>query len=260
MTEAQYRAHPAINISRLKAFKRSPAHVLAGFEFEREPTAAMKLGSLLDHRVLGTPYLWTTSPFDSFRTKDAQAWRDEQDARGVTVFSQDDVACVDSMVASLKIHPIASRILSKGKSQVPLIAGYESPGGKVCDRKGLVDWVPDGTKLLVDLKKTADASAFGFGRQAMDLCYHAQAAYYLSMWKALHDEERQWLWICVEDKAPFAVAVYSASPAMIEHGENLWRSWLNQFLECTDTDHWPGYNGDDIVQLELPKWAREGGV
>jgi hypothetical protein len=258
MTEQQYRAHPGINISALKAFKRSPLHAKHGFEEEREATDAMKIGSLLDHRVLGTDYLWTTSPFDDFRTKEARAWRDDQDHRGVTVFKQDEIERVDGMVASLRVHPVATRFLSQGTPQKVLIARYESPSNKVCDRKGMIDWAPDHIPVLVDLKKTCNASPFAFSRQVADLCYHAQAAYYLDLWKHAFMQERGWVWVCVEDKAPYAVAVYTASAEMLDVGEKLWRSWLNQWLECSDTGSWPGYNGDDITKLDLPRWAKEG--
>lgn len=257
MTEAQYRAHPAINISALKAFKRSPLHAKHGFEEERDPSDAMKIGSLLDHRILGTEYLWTTSPYDDFRSKEARAWRDDQDHRGVTVFKQDEIEQVDGMVAAVRAHPVAARLFSKGSAQRTLIASYTSPGGKTCDRKCMVDWVPDGRDVLVDLKKTRNASPFGFGRQIMDLSYHAQAAYYLDIWKQtfLEAQSRGWIWVCVEDVKPYAVAVYTASPEMLDHGDKLWRSWINQWLECCDTDSWPGYNGNDITEIGLPSWA-----
>ena len=41
-----YRQNPAINVSSLKAFSRSPAHALVGFEEERETSEAMNIGSL----------------------------------------------------------------------------------------------------------------------------------------------------------------------------------------------------------------------
>jgi hypothetical protein len=256
MTQEQYRAHPAINISALKAFRRSPLHARHGFEEEHEPSDAMKIGSLLDHRILGSDYLYTTSPFDDFRTKEARAWRDEQDHRGVTVFKQEEIERVNCMVDSLRAHPMAMRFLTKGTPQKVVIAPYESPGGKTCDRKGMIDWTPAEIPVLVDLKKTRNASPFGFSRQVMDLCYHAQAAYYLDLWKHTFMETRGWVWVCVEDMAPYAVAVYSAAPDMLDAGDKLWRSWLNQWLECSDTDMWPGYNGDDITELELPGWAK----
>ncbi len=114
-----YRSHPAINISSLKAFSRSALHAMVGFEEEKEPTEAMAVGSLLDHKVLGTPYLWTTSPYDDYRTKEARAWRDEQTERGVTVFKQDAIETVERMVQAVRQHPVAGRIFAEpGKAQV----------------------------------------------------------------------------------------------------------------------------------------------
>ena len=247
----QYRSHPAINISSLKAFSRSPAHALVGFEDEREPSEAMAIGSLLDHKVLGTPYLWTTSPYDDYRTKDARAWRDEQEARGVTVFKQDAIETVDHMVKSLYAHPTACDLLFKrpGQAQVGIFGEFES-----CERKGLIDWLPTDLPVIVDLKKCRDASKAGFRRQIGQLRYDVQASYYRDLYRDITGETREWQWICVEDFAPFAVAVYQLDRESCERGSATWQDWIRQWMVCEDTDSWPGYNGGAAEMISSPNW------
>jgi hypothetical protein len=222
---AQYRAHPAINVSALKAFSRSPAHALAGFEEEKETTEAMNIGSLLDHKVLGTDYLFTTSPYDEFRTKEARAWRDETRERGVTVFKQEEIETVEKMVASIRAHPVASHLLFNqvGRSQVGIFGEFDG-----CERKGR--------------------------RQIGQFRYDVQAAYYRDLWRDITGETREWQWVCVEDFEPYAVAVYQLDRESCEVASRTWQSWIRQWMACEDTDSWPGYNGDSAGMISSPTW------
>lgn len=245
-----YRSHPAINISSLKAFSRSALHAMVGFEEEKEPTEAMAIGSLLDHKVLGTPYLWTTSPYDDYRTKEARAWRDEQSERGVTVFKHDAIETVERMVESVRQHPVAGRIFAEpGKAQVGMFGEFES-----CERKGLIDWLPTSMPVIVDLKKTRDASKAGFRRQIGQLRYDVQAAYYRDLYRDITGESRAWQWVCVEDVAPYAVAVYQLDTESLDKASTVWQSWVRQWMVCEDTDSWPGYNGDSTQIIQSPTW------
>lgn len=245
-----YRKHPAINISSLKAFSRSPAHALVGFEEEKESTEAMNIGSLLDHKILGTPYLWTTSPFDDFRTKEARAWRDEQTERGVTVFKQDAIEIVERMVVAVRKHPVAGRLLAEpGKAQVGIFGEFES-----CERKGLIDWLPNTTPAIVDLKKCRDASKVGFRRQIGQLRYDVQAAYYRDLYRDITGETRAFQWVCVEDQPPYAVAVYQLGNESLDKSSATWQSWIRQWIACEDTESWPGYNGDSIQIIQSPAY------
>lgn len=256
-----YRSHPAINISNLKAFSRSALHAMVGFEEEKEPTEAMAIGSLLDHKVLGTPYLWTTSPYEDFRTKDARAWRDDQEARGVTVFKQDAIETVERMVQAVRAHPVAGRIFAEpGKAQVGMFGGFETGENEAieclkvncCERKGLIDWLPTSMPVIVDLKKTRDASRHGFRRQIGQLRYDVQAAYYRDLYRDITGETREWQWVCVEDVAPYAVAVYQLGAESLDKASATWQSWIRQLIVCEDTDSWPGYNGDTTEIIQSP--------
>lgn len=258
-----YRNHPAINISSLKGFSRSPLHAMIGFEEEKEPTEAMAIGSLLDHKVLGTPYLWTTSPFDDYRTKEARAWRDEQTERGVTVFKQDAIETVERMVESVRKHPVASRLFKEpGRAQVGMFGDFETGKDEAieclkvncCERKGLIDWLPEKTPVIVDLKKTRDASRAGFRRQIGQLRYDVQAAYYRDLYRDITGETRAFQWVCVEDQAPYAVAVYQLDTESLDKASATWQSWIRQWMVCEDTEDWPGYNGDEAQIIQSPAY------
>jgi len=236
---------------------------MVGFEEEKEPTEAMAIGSLLDHKVLGTPYLWTTSPYDDYRTKEARAWRDEQTERGVTVFKHDAIETVERMVESVRQHPVAGRIFAEpGKAQVGMFGVFETGENEAveclkvncCERKGLIDWLPTSMPVIVDLKKCRDASKAGFRRQIGQLRYDVQAAYYRDLYRDITGESRAWQWVCVEDVAPYAVAVYQLDTESLDKASAVWQSWVRQWMVCEDTDSWPGYNGDSTQIIQSPTW------
>ena len=81
-----------------------------------------------------------------------------------------------------------------------------------------------------------------------------QAAYYRDLYRDITGETRAWQWICVEDQAPYAVAVYQLDTDSLDKGSTTWQSWLRQWMVCEDTDSWPGYNGDSTQMIQSPNW------
>ena len=58
----------------------------------------------------------------------------------------------------------------------------------------------------------------------------------------------------VEKKPPHAVALYVASEAMLERGEELRRQHLGNFARCKLSGMWPGYS-NEFETIDLPAWA-----
>lgn len=76
LSNADYHAHPAVSSSQLKHMLRTPAHFKASLETSKEPSDAMKLGSLV-HTLLLEPHLvdyeYTVMPKFDRRTKQGKA-------------------------------------------------------------------------------------------------------------------------------------------------------------------------------------------
>jgi hypothetical protein len=106
--------------------------------------------------------------------------------------------------------------------------------------------------VIVDLKKCRDASRHGFRRQIGQLRYDVQAAYYRDLYRDITGETREWQWVCVEDVAPYAVAVYQLGAESLDRASAAWQSWIRQWMVCEDTDSWPGYNGDTTEIIQSP--------
>lgn len=118
--------------------------------------------------------------------------------------------------------------------------------------KGEIDLYSPGSRIIRDQKKTRDCTPAGFGKQAADLGYHIQAAFYLDAIQSLGEPVEQFTWITVEDFEPYLVAKYYAtidSPE-IEDGRNQYRSLMLSYLAGKHSQAGMG----DIKPLTFPKW------
>jgi len=59
MSEEEYRAHPALNISRLELISQSPLHYKIGMKDETE---AMRMGTIFHMAILEPPIFMERSP------------------------------------------------------------------------------------------------------------------------------------------------------------------------------------------------------
>ena len=118
------------------------------------------------------------------------------------------------------------------------------------------DWLTDDGSLIIDLKTTEDASPKGFEKSVGNWRYHVQAAWYLhGIEQASGTRPDQFIFICVEKKPPYAVAVYAADPEMIEIGWQQAQRDLEVLATCKAANAWPGYS-DQIETISLPRWMR----
>ena len=86
--------------------------------------------------------------------------------------------------------------------------------------------------------------------------YEVQAAFYLDVAEAIDGKKRKFYWVAVEKDAPYAVAVYEASEAMIERWRTQYKKAIQLYLECAEYDVWPAYS-QQVQTLDLPTWVKE---
>ena len=66
--------------------------------------------------------------------------------------------------------------------------------------KGEIDLYSPGSRIIRDQKKTRDCTPEAFGKQAYELGYHIQGAFYLDALVALGEPVEQFTWITVEEE------------------------------------------------------------
>lgn len=221
----------------------------------RETTTAMRWGSLIDC-LTTTPELEGSdialSPYDNFRTKDAQAWKAMQEAEKKIIVTAEDMEEARAAVKMLTETCKASAdIFAKSKSQV-IVAGNVL-GVKV---KGLVDLAPEGEDYLADLKTVSSFSLEGFAKATATFAYGMQAGIYLALWNAQYPEDqRQTFRIVWQDSAPpYEACVTELAPQDIEAGWAYASVLIQRILDATDANHWPMFQEGKIAITTRPTW------
>jgi len=248
MSSADYHAHPAVSKSVLDKLARSPLHCRAYLDGERtEPTPAMLLGTAVHTAILEPERFdveYAVFEGDRRTTAGKQAYADLV-SRGKSIVSASDSDVISSMAAAVRAHPVASALLRNGSAEQSVF--WTDPmTGLGC--KCRPDWWRT-DNIVVDVKTTEDASPAAFAKSIAGFRYHVQAAHYLAGTQA-----DRFVFIAVEKKAPYAVAVYELDAVSLEVGEAIRREELNIYDICSRAGEWPGYS-PDIEVLSLPAWA-----
>jgi hypothetical protein len=264
LENAEYHRHSAVSKSHLDLVARSPLHYWARYldpnRVEPEPTPAMRLGTAV-HTLTLEPNSWDSryivAPNVDRRTKEGKArWAEfEAEAGGRELISAEDRAIVSRMAEAVWKHPAAEMLLYKlaGKAETTHMWTDEATGLQCKCRP---DWLTDDGSLIVDLKTTEDASPKGFQKSVAAYRYFVQSSWYLDgVQAATGNRPEQFIFICVEKKVPYAVAVYAADTEMIAQGQITAARDLQQLAECKAANSWPGYS-DQIETISLPPWMR----
>jgi len=253
MPAADYHKIEALSASGAKMLLRSAAHYIASKQEQREPSAAMQLGTLVHSMVLEPDTvgrLYAAAPKFDRRTTEGKARAAEFEAAsgGKTVVDMDTFQKAQRMADAVRQHPVASKLFVGGHAEVTL--QWEQYG--VPCKARLDYWHPD--HEIVDLKTAQDASPEGFAKAVGNFRYHIQAAHYLEGVSHSH-VTGPFKFVVVESEAPFAVAVYTLSLGSLSAG----RMWLPVAADAFrltkgGAGNWLGYS-TDVLELEVPKWA-----
>lgn len=260
---ADYHRHPAVSKSHLDSIARSPLHYWSRYldpqRQEPEPTAAMRLGTAV-HTLTLEASSWderyVVAPQVNRRTNEGKAlWASFQaEAAGRELISAEDRVIVSRMAESVWRHPAAGALLNTAGEAETTHMWVDASTELEC--KCRPDWLlSDGSKVI-DLKTTEDASPAGFRKSIGAFRYHVQAAWYLhGLELATGQRPEEFIFICVEKKPPYAVAVYVADQEMIDAGWKQARWDLDKLAVCKAADSWPSYS-DQIEPIGLPGWMR----
>ncbi len=246
---------------------KSPAHFRVNMTAENAPTPAMIFGSAF-HSLILEPEKGevVVAPDINKRTKAGkEEWAEfQEENQNRIVISPTDHEEIMNMKMSLEAHDTAYGILTKqGHTEESVF--WENPlHGFLC--KCRPDKRVPSLSALVDLKTCVDASPKEFSRACANFGYDMQAAWYLHGINIAQDETKytSFIFIAIEKKPPYAVAVYNADQLFLDTGRNkingkrgfdiIKPSLIDLYAECLKTDNWPCYP-DEVQDLSLPAWA-----
>jgi hypothetical protein len=156
---------------------------------------------------------------------------------------QDEYDRLVGMKRALKQHPITSKLLFDGTTEV--VHFWTDPITGV-DCKMCADYLPARfPNIIVDYKTAKDASAGAFRAAVRRYRYHVQNAFYLDGCAS----RSEFVFIVQETEAPFLIGVYALPAEDIERGRAEYREDLAMYAECKRTDTWPDYNENKVTML-----------
>lgn len=250
-TNAEYHAHEAVSKSDLDLIHRSPAHYKAA---RHEDTPALRFGTAFHCAVLENDRFnetYTVIEGDR-RTKAVKDSIKDAEAAGKIILTADDFNALMGMAQAVFKNPICAALLRGSLKEHSVFA--ELDGVRVKCR-------PDGWStekgVLFDLKSTEDASPEGFARTVAKYRYHVQDAFYRHVVASATNcdaDDLSFIFIAVEKKPPFAVALYQLDELAALQGWVDAREDLRRYKAAKESGKWCGYS-PRIETLSLPRWA-----
>lgn len=217
--------------SNLHHLAQSPKHYLERLTHPKESTPAMNFGTVVHAYVLGG----ARKPivvYEAART--GNAWKDFKAANaGALIITIEEheraLRCADAV----RVHPEASNVLA-GNFELEVDWSID---GRACqshiDAAGLT-WVGE-------LKTSTCAEPEWFKRQATDMGYHAQLAWYVDALASMGRTIERASICVVEVQAPFEVTVLDLTPSALAAGRRLNRLWWDRLRASEASGEWPGY-------------------
>lgn len=250
---------PSISSSGLRTIEtKSPAHywctsALNPERVPQEPNEAFDLGKAAHTLLLsegGFAEQFVVSPYDDFRTKAAQQWRDEVRSFGRVVITEKMLDQIRGMAKSLSQTPEIAAGLFDGLVEHSIFWQDTRTGIWLKSRP---DVIPRADAVLVDLKTTTDASPRAVDRTVADYRYDVQG------WLAAEGMRQvagitvtEFLLVFVEKTPPYAVTITMVDPGFMELAGRHTRRALDTFAACLKSGEWPSYG--PLRTTYAPDW------
>lgn len=240
MTRDRTFPQPLVRFSELKSMARSPAHYRAAVLHGREPSPAMRFGTLCHTLILGGDRF---AVFEG-KTRQGKAWDAfEAHHAGKLIVKRSELEDAMSVARRVWAHPIAGPLV-KGRTEVELT--WETLGRKCGGRLDVI-----GDTFITDLKMSASSEPEWFTRNATRLAYHAQLAWYKEGALANGCRVDDVFLVAVEPKEPYAITPMRMHLHAIGKGDQLCRLWLERLIGCEAVNEWPEYT-QSIATFDVP--------
>jgi exodeoxyribonuclease VIII len=272
--QTKYNKIEGINFSLLKEYHKSPMHFKYAIDNPRQSTDAQTLGTLVHSMVLEPHTIdddFTVmdmskrpDPTKDFRSQENKLWKqqliEEAAHHNRALVDVEVYAQAKLMADSVLSNPVIKSLIDRATIERGIM--WTDPVTKLkC--KGRPDAFIEEKNLIIDLKTTISAHPSDFQKSIWNYRYHEQAAFYSMGLKALYGTDKfdKFLFIAVENKAPYCSATYFLSPNALDVGWVTCQSLLNLHKKCVDSNDWSqGYevladHKSGIMDLDLPAYA-----
>lgn len=255
----EYLSWDAVSKHDLDLVARSPAHYRAAKLTPQETTPAMAFGTAAHAWILEpetAAQQVAVMPKVDRRTKAGkEQWAEFEMMHPNKVHIDDeDARHLAAMASAVRHHKVACRLLDD-RTATEISVLWQDPRTEIMCRCR-----PDlvAGNIIVDLKTTFDASKAAFSHTMHKYRYQVQAAYYLDGCRAvgLVPDVSDFVFIAVEKKPPYGVAIYHLPVDDIDRGRFQYEKDLTHFAYAKRTNLWRGYS-EAIDTIQLPYFARK---
>lgn len=283
---ADYCSAPGVNQSRLRMFDYDLGGCPALYQFatlhpdEGRDTKALNEGRRYHHFVLEPDsfnrfYVLRTKQIEDELFEKAkldpkckargfsvklgvyEAWKGVQEAAGREIITQAEFDVLQEMRRALMLNTEVFEELGACRSdqlEVSAFAGFEfergSHQGRKMQLKARFDITPAGD-ALIDLKTARNTHPRKFARQAWELGYDLQGAFYLDVANA-NDLGKKRFGFLAQDKFPPYLSCIHWVNGWLGHGRVRYTKILSDLADATTRNRWPGYKSGE---LEPPSYA-----
>lgn len=252
----------AVGSTQLRAVLKSPASFYSAFTGETldEPSKSLHFGSAVHCYVLEPErfarWYFQVPDFGDLRSSKNREihshWK-QQIPSGAFFLDEEDYQKVIAIGSAIAKHPDAKVYLTRGVAEKSHY--YRDPETNILC-KFRPDFLSSKDVALVDLKTTEKSCHERvFTKTIWDYRYDFQLAMYGQGVKEIYGREIQkYIFIVVEKKPPYEVAVYELDPSAIERGYMDYRQCLATLKDCLLKNEWPGYQ-KSMQMINLPNWV-----
>lgn len=234
MNNAEYQSYPAVSSHWLIDLLVSPAHCwrrhLDPERVIESSSDALRLGTLV-HCLALTPRQLEREfrVLEDRRSRTGRAEWDWTLCQGWTPIKPAELDKARAIVAALKAHKTANRLLTYGKKERSII--QPRPSG-LLPLKARLDVHCEANRLIVELKTTRD---LGVIRASMERYrYPLSAAFYRDIVRG-----QATAFVFVQTTPPHDIEIVDFPRSQLEEGRDQWKAALRRFDECWRSGVWP---------------------
>jgi hypothetical protein len=246
----------------LPLLHRSPRHAWSGHPrlntkgASRTGRRDMDLGTAVHRLVLGRGPELHLIDADSYRTKAAQAERDEASAAGHQPILTADLERAEAIAAAARVRLDLDLNGWRGGDAEAVLAWREE--GAWC--RGMLDMLSKDRRTVLDLKTTnLSAEPSTASRTLFSMSYHFKAAFYERGLDVLDPENigrRRFLFLFIEAEPPYECALIVPDEAAMTIARKQVTAAIALWQRCMESDQWPGYPAG-VHMATLPSWLEK---
>ena len=275
----EYNSRDYYSLGRVSKILESPWAYVDRYVLKNKTkqTDAMKLGIMI-HEALLEPekfkdnYVLMPTFSGTGSVKARKEWKEaNSDKHMVDEKTLDKLTC---MLSSLTAHKKASNILTGGQAEIQAMVRDDEND---LNHYGRFDYLRD-DGIFVDVKSCLNASKEAFEKSFYDMGYYLQCGYYALILELMTGKQcNEAMFICVETKMPYNVAVYHVNEVSIDLGKsvikksfeeyNKWIPLINKAYDLREKikdpqelriellKMFPQINEGKILPANLPYWS-----